>query len=141
VPPRYWRLIVYLHYNWPRERHSRPPRPHRGLSGVRHMTLSEILSPSPSASRGGNLPSVVPFAAQAITRANLTHFLIPCSHQHKTIQWLRLHVVSGTSGGSLTGETKHLPENDALQRSLTTVQGVSVVGAALPFSVRISLAQ
>jgi hypothetical protein len=46
-------LMVYLHYNWPRERHSQPPCPPRGLSGG---TLALSL-----ARRGGKLTSVVLF--------------------------------------------------------------------------------
>jgi hypothetical protein len=46
-------LMVHLHYNWPRERHSRPPHPPRGLSGgPLALTLAR---------RGGKLPSVVLF--------------------------------------------------------------------------------
>ena len=48
-------LMVHLHYNWLRERHSRPPHPPRGLSGG-PLALS-------LARRGGKLPSVVLFPA------------------------------------------------------------------------------
>jgi hypothetical protein len=44
-------LMVYLHYNWPRERHSRPPHAPRWVSGgPLALTLAR---------RGGKLPSVV----------------------------------------------------------------------------------
>jgi hypothetical protein len=50
-------LMVHLHYNWPRERHSRPPHPPRGLlGGPLALTLAR---------RGGKLPLVVLFPGGA----------------------------------------------------------------------------
>jgi hypothetical protein len=56
-------LMERLHYNWPRERHSRPPRAPRGLSGG---TLALSL-----ARREGKLTSVVLFPELPRSRAYL----------------------------------------------------------------------